>query len=106
MLLLDEPLSGLDVAQQAAFNALLSPVLSSGVSVVMCSHDLNHTLHHAHSVWMLRDGEVVAEGDTGEVMTTDSLQSLYGIAFYQAQLAQQRWLLAEALSSESDNNQG
>ncbi|OON41251.1 vitamin B12 ABC transporter ATP-binding protein BtuD [Izhakiella australiensis] len=104
LLLLDEPLTGLDVAQQAAFDALLPPLLAAGVSIVMSSHDVNHTLHHAHRVWMLRAGEVVAQGDTDTVMTADSLQSLFGIVFHQARLAHQRWLLGEALPSTAENS--
>lgn len=47
LLLLDEPMSGLDVAQQAALDTLLSSLSRKGIGVVMSSHDLNHTLRHA-----------------------------------------------------------
>lgn len=55
MLLLDEPMSGLDVAQQAALDTLLSALSRKGIAVVMSSHDLNHTLRHAHRVWLLSE---------------------------------------------------
>jgi vitamin B12 transport system ATP-binding protein len=57
LLLLDEPMSGLDVAQQAALDTLLSALSRQGIAVVMSSHDLNHTLRHAHRVWLLARGK-------------------------------------------------
>ncbi|MGG1929016.1 ATP-binding cassette domain-containing protein [Enterobacter soli] len=60
LLLLDEPMSGLDVAQQAALDTILSSLTRAGVAVVMSSHDLNHTLRHAHRVWLLARGKMIA----------------------------------------------
>ena len=52
LLLLDEPMNSLDVAQQVALDRLLSALSRQGIAVVMSSHDLNHTLRHAHRVWL------------------------------------------------------
>ncbi len=42
LLLLDEPMSGLDIAQQAALDKLLCGLVAAGITLVMSSHDLNH----------------------------------------------------------------
>lgn len=55
-------MSGLDVAQQAALDSLLSALSRKGIAVVMSSHDLNHTLRHAHRVWLLSRGRMIASG--------------------------------------------
>jgi vitamin B12 transport system ATP-binding protein len=47
LLLLDEPMNSLDVAQQAALDKLLVELRAAGVAIIMSSHDLNYTLRHA-----------------------------------------------------------
>ncbi len=48
LLLLDEPMNSLDVAQQNALDRVLHHLCQAGIAIVMSSHDLNHTLRHAH----------------------------------------------------------
>jgi vitamin B12 transport system ATP-binding protein len=50
LLLLDEPMNSLDVAQQAALDGMLSELVAAGITVVMSSHDLNHSLRRASGV--------------------------------------------------------
>ncbi|WP_058909821.1 vitamin B12 ABC transporter ATP-binding protein BtuD [Entomohabitans teleogrylli] len=81
LLLLDEPMNSLDVAQQAALDRQLQGLCAAGIAVVMSSHDLNHTLRHADRVWLLRGGKMVAQGAADEVLTAHNLQQAYHIAF-------------------------
>lgn len=86
LLLLDEPLTGLDIAQQHAFDGLLSRVIASGISVVMSSHDLNHSLQQASSVWLMRPGQPALVGAAREILTCDNLTALYQVAFRELQV--------------------
>lgn len=81
LLLLDEPMNSLDVAQQAALDRLLSALCGAGVTIVMSSHDLNHTLRHAHRAWLMRKGQLVASGARDQVMTPANLEKAYQIPF-------------------------
>lgn len=81
LLLLDEPMNSLDVTQQAALDNLLQQLCEQGISVVMSSHDLNHTLRRAHRVWLLQNGKMMAQGKSESVMTPSNLASVYGIDF-------------------------
>jgi vitamin B12 transport system ATP-binding protein len=81
LLLLDEPMNSLDVAQQAALDRLLSALCAAGVTIIMSSHDLNHTLRHAHRAWLLRRGQLVAGGTRDQVMTPVNLEKAYQIPF-------------------------
>ena len=81
LLLLDEPMNSLDVAQQAALDRLLSALCAAGVTIVMSSHDLNHTLRHAQRAWLLRRGQLVASGTRDHVMTPVNLEKAYQIPF-------------------------
>jgi len=81
LLLLDEPMNSLDVAQQAALDRLLQTLRAQGVTVVMSSHDLNHTLRHADRVWLLCKGRLIASGEKEAVLTPALLFSAYNISF-------------------------
>lgn len=81
LLLLDEPLTGLDIAQQAAFDDLLPAFTARGVAVVMSSHDLNHSLHYADRVWLLRPGQDALIGSPQQVLTVENLSALYQVPF-------------------------
>ncbi|WP_313109178.1 vitamin B12 ABC transporter ATP-binding protein BtuD [Atlantibacter sp.] len=86
LLLLDEPMNSLDVTQQAALDKLLQQLCEQGVSVVMSSHDLNHTLRRAHRVWLLQNGKMLAQGESRDVMRPENLKHAYGIDFHRLQI--------------------
>ncbi|MEO3988464.1 vitamin B12 ABC transporter ATP-binding protein BtuD [Pseudocitrobacter cyperus] len=94
LLLLDEPMNSLDVAQQAALDRLLDELRNQGVSVVMSSHDLNHTLRHADSVWLLCKGRLIASGTKDDVLTPSSLFSAYNISFQRLEIDGHQMLVA------------
>lgn len=50
LLLLDEPMNSLDVAQQSALDKILSALCQQGLAIVMSSHDLNHIASCASGV--------------------------------------------------------
>ena len=81
LLLLDEPMNSLDVAQQAALDKLLHSFKNAGIAIVMSSHDLNHSLGHADNVWLLRDGVLLAQGKSSEVLSPDYLDKAYNMSF-------------------------
>lgn len=81
LLLLDEPLTGLDIAQQAAFDRLLPALTQQGVSVIMSSHDINHSLRYADCVWLMRPGQCALQGHTQDVLTPEHLSALYQVSF-------------------------
>lgn len=81
LLLLDEPMTALDIAYQAVFNTLLGELKETGLTIVMTGHDLNHTLAQADQVWIIDHGRCVAQGNTMQVMTEARLQSVYGVPF-------------------------
>lgn len=81
LLLLDEPMNSLDIAQQVAFDGILAELNAAGITVVMSSHDLNHTLRFAHRVWLLRAGALLTCGESAKVLTAANLLAAYGMPF-------------------------
>ena len=69
LLLLDEPLDGLDPAGQMAFRARLRDIADSGQTVVVSSHDLADIEALADYVVVLNHGKLVTEGPLEEMLS-------------------------------------
>nr|WP_024967918.1 vitamin B12 ABC transporter ATP-binding protein BtuD [Pantoea sp. IMH] len=81
LLLLDEPLTGLDLAQQAAFDRYLASLLTEGLTAIVSGHDINHTLHHAQRVWLMKNGKMVRQGSVKDVLQPVILSAVYQVPF-------------------------
>jgi molybdate transport system ATP-binding protein len=69
VLLLDEPLSGLDVATAAAIRAVLRSVVSrSGCAVILITHDLLDVFTLADRVLVLESGKIAEIGPVADVL--------------------------------------
>ncbi len=78
MLILDEPLDGLDLPNQAAVAALVQGICrSAGVTVLLVAHDVNPLLPYVDRVLYLAGGHA-AMGPVEEVVTSGTLSRLYG----------------------------
>lgn len=77
LLLLDEPLSSLDHANQAEIVALADRERERGAAVVFIAHDINPILGRVDRVLYLARGRHLL-GTPDEVFTTESLSELYG----------------------------
>lgn len=93
LLLLDEPLTGLDIAQQAAFDRLLPTLTAQGITVIMSSHDMNHSLRYAQQVWLMRPGQPALQGSPQQVLTPEHLSALYQVAFRMLDIEGQAMLI-------------
>jgi zinc/manganese transport system ATP-binding protein len=77
LLLLDEPLDSLDLANQQGVAGLLQRISDEGVTVVIVAHDVNPILGHLDQVIYIAGGRALA-GTPETVITTEQLSSLYG----------------------------
>ncbi|MBI3038519.1 metal ABC transporter ATP-binding protein [bacterium] len=79
LLLLDEPISGVDVAGGHLFCDILEKLRRQRqLTIVMVSHDLSVVSQHADRVICL-NRSVVCEGTTVEVLTSENLFAIYGL---------------------------
>lgn len=76
ILLLDEPLTGIDLAAAQAIDAVIHDETTRGCSVIMTTHDLSEAQVSDHV--LLLAGRVVASGPPSEVLTRDHLIAAYG----------------------------
>lgn len=77
-LLLDEPVSSLDIAHQLQVMDIARDFARAGGGVVAVMHDLNLTALYADRVAILAEGRRVAFGTPTEVLTDDTLSQAYG----------------------------
>lgn len=78
-ILLDEPLNNLDIYYARELMRTLRHVAdTTGRSIIIVLHDLNHAAIHADRIIALRDGRVVADGAPGAVIRPDVLDSVFG----------------------------
>jgi zinc/manganese transport system ATP-binding protein len=78
MLILDEPLDGLDIPNQVAVTALVQRICrSEDVAVLLVAHDVNPLLPYLDRILYLAGGRAVA-GTPEQVITQETLSALYG----------------------------
>ena len=80
LLLLDEPTTYLDVAHQVELMELLADLNARGRTVVAVLHDLNHAARYASRIVAMRGGRIIAEGAPAEVITSERVAEVFGLA--------------------------
>jgi len=78
-LLLDEPVSELDIKYRAEAYSLLRSLAKTGVGVVVVAHDIGSVSRWADRMVLLSDGKVLTEGTPSEVLTEEILEQAYGL---------------------------
>jgi manganese/iron transport system ATP-binding protein len=77
LVLLDEPLGGLDLPSQEAIFEILEQLKGQGVSVLVATHDLNLAAERFDRV-MLLNRRMIAMGTPDQVLTQSNLVQAYG----------------------------
>ena len=80
ILLLDEPLNGLDPVAQSAFRTLLRQLADRGSSVVVSSHTLSDLERIADEFVLMHHGRIVADGPLIEIERNLGLRATLEIA--------------------------
>ncbi|QPG04745.1 ATP-binding cassette domain-containing protein [Salinimonas marina] len=81
LLVLDEPLQGLDIRHQLTFMALIRQLVVNGNTVVLSSHDLNISARFASHAVLLKHGRIVERGNIEQVCTKANLAQAFGLVF-------------------------
>lgn len=77
-ILLDEPLNNLDMKHSVQIMKVLRRMVDElGKTIVIVIHDINFASCYSDYIVALKDGRVVKEGKTEDIIDTDVLQSVY-----------------------------
>jgi iron complex transport system ATP-binding protein len=80
VLLLDEPTVHLDIGHQIALLDLVRKLIGEqGLSVVAVIHDLTLAGQYCDRLMMLGNGQVVTEGEPGDVLRPEIIHSVYDV---------------------------
>ena len=80
ILLLDEPTTYLDLAHQIDMLDLVATLNDTrGTTVVMVLHDLGLAARYADHLVAMRDGASVAQGSPTDVITSETVQAVFGL---------------------------
>ena len=77
-ILLDEPLNNLDMKHSVQIMKILRKLVDElGKTVVIVLHDINFASVYSDRIVALKDGRLVKDGPTNEIITSESLRDVY-----------------------------
>lgn len=76
LLLMDEPVSNLDIAHQLEVMRLLRTL---GKTVVIVLHDLNLALHFCDNLMLLHEGSLLYHGPMNQGLNPERIATVYGV---------------------------
>ena len=95
MLMVYEPTTYLDIRYQIEILELVQRLNREyQITIIMVLHDINQAIAFSHEVIGLKEGQVVLQGDPQTVITSESLERLYGIRLGVEQVDGRKLVLA------------
>lgn len=79
ILLLDEPTAALDVGEGMAVLRLIRTLAARNHTLIVVLHDLADARSTTDRAVLLKDGRVVEQGDTREVVSAGPIRAVYGV---------------------------
>lgn len=77
-ILLDEPLNNLDMKHSVQIMKILRRLVDElGKTIVIVLHDINFASVYSDRIVALKDGKVVRDGKTEEIINSDALREIY-----------------------------
>ena len=94
LIVLDEPLSSLDIAHVQQFSALLREVVrTTGATVIYATHDLNWAAAYSDRMLVLQRGALALDATPSEVMQPARIRELFGFEADAVQANGRAWLV-------------
>ncbi len=78
VLILDEPMTGLDIVMNSKFRRMFDILIERGISIIMITHDLTDIPLCVDRIIMLKDGKIFADGKKTKLLNSDTVSEVYG----------------------------
>ncbi len=88
LLMADEPIAGLDPANQIATMQVFADLAAEGRSVIVSLHDLGLAARHCTRLLLLDRGRLAADGPPDSVLSADNVKRVFGVSAFYEQTAQ------------------
>jgi iron complex transport system ATP-binding protein len=97
LILLDEPVSALDIHFQHQLLALVKALTERGFTILAVLHDLNLAMQYADEVLMMKRGKVIAFGNKLAVMNTKNIKETFDVdvALYQHEVSDNPYIVVK-----------
>ncbi|MEL6760721.1 MAG: heme ABC transporter ATP-binding protein [Myxococcota bacterium] len=104
--LFDEPIAGLDVAQQFRCLEVARALAEQGASVLVSLHDLNLALVYTDRAVLMNRGHIVADGSPESALAPNNIETVFEVGAYRAELSPGVFhlVLQHSTLSEGDEN--
>ncbi|MEX2564912.1 MAG: heme ABC transporter ATP-binding protein [Cyclobacteriaceae bacterium] len=76
-LLLDEPTSSMDIAQQHHILQIMGQLKNRNIGILAILHDLNLAANYADNAVLLKNGSILKQGAIRDVMTPENLEKVF-----------------------------
>ncbi len=83
LLLADEPIAGLDPAQQISTMRLFATLAQKGKAIVLSLHDLSLAARYCTRLIVLGEGKMVSIGAPSDVLTEQNLKNVFQVRAWQ-----------------------
>jgi cobalt/nickel transport system ATP-binding protein len=93
ILLLDEPMAGLDMAMQEELMTVLDRLHATGMTILIATHDLDFAYGWADDVIVLQAGRLLAQGIPDEIFLREEVRCSLGAAPMVAEISRQLSLI-------------
>ncbi|MBD5770991.1 Fe(3+) dicitrate ABC transporter ATP-binding protein FecE [Marinomonas colpomeniae] len=78
-LLLDEPTTYMDLSHQVELMELFKTLNDAGKTIVTVLHDINQAARYCDHLIVMKDGEIITQGEPETVLTKDMLKSVFSL---------------------------
>jgi iron complex transport system ATP-binding protein len=78
-LILDEPASSLDLRALYSFRESVRKIASSGISVILVTHNLQDIIPEISRVVLIREGKIFRDGKKRDILTDANLSELFSL---------------------------
>lgn len=83
LLLIDEPTANLDSIHQKQILELIKKQKTTGHTVIVVLHDINHALSIADKILVLESGKLIFDGKPEDMINKKILENIFGLKKYE-----------------------
>lgn len=83
VLLLDEPTTYLDIYHQIEILEVIKSLNEKyNITIIMVLHDLNQAVNYSHNIVIMKDGKLIKQGKSKQVINEDTIKDVYSVIGY------------------------
>lgn len=83
ILLLDEPTTYLDIYHQIEILEVVKSLNEKyNITIVMVLHDLNQAINYSHNIVIMKNGKLIKQGKSTEVLNEQTIKDVYNVSGY------------------------